>query len=193
MGKPHELTCRSRTGETCKQARACADAGTPAKTIAVNVSGVQFQNENFLDGLFAALKKNGLEPAVLELDVNENVLMRHLDRSALVLKTLRDEGVQIAVDNFGTGNRFAPVLLCRWEAASSLGRRAHWGSGCLANHLSQSAPSNGISDKQFMGAAQLEPIDVFIKQKRGLFHRRSLQPYSWDGGFLLLGHSLSAH
>jgi hypothetical protein len=135
MGKPHELTCRSRTGETCKQARACADAGTPAKTIAVNVSGVQFQNENFLDGLFAALKKNGLEPAVLELDVNENVLMRHLDRSALVLKTLRDEGVQIAVDNFGTGNRsrqffFAVGKLHHPSDAGLTGEVAAWQTIC---------------------------------------------------------------
>jgi diguanylate cyclase (GGDEF)-like protein/PAS domain S-box-containing protein len=91
-------------GEACKQARAWADAGTPAKTMAVNVSGVQFQSEVFLDGLFAALNKTGLEPAFLELDVKESVLMHHPERSAFVLKTLRDKGVRVSVDNFGTGN-----------------------------------------------------------------------------------------
>ena len=91
-------------GEACSQARAWVDAGMPAKTMAVNVSGVQFQSEDFLDGLFAALSKTGLDPGLLELDVNESVLMHHPERTASVLKTLRDRGVQVSVDNFGTGN-----------------------------------------------------------------------------------------
>jgi diguanylate cyclase (GGDEF)-like protein len=90
--------------EACSQARTWADADMPAKTMAVNVSGVQFQSEDFLDGLFAALNKTGLEPSILELDVNESVLMRHPERSAFVLKALRDKGVHVSVDQFGTGN-----------------------------------------------------------------------------------------
>jgi len=88
----------------CSQARTWADAGMPAKTVAVNVSGVQFQSKDFLEGLFAALNKSGLEPSSLELDVNESVLMRHLERTVFVLKILRDSGVRVSVDNFGTGN-----------------------------------------------------------------------------------------
>ncbi|HKN20056.1 MAG TPA: EAL domain-containing protein [Terracidiphilus sp.] len=90
--------------EACSQARTWADAGMPAKSMAVNVSGVQFQSEDFLDGLFAALDKNGLDPSILELDVNESVLMRHPERTAFVLKALRDKGVHVSVDQFGTGN-----------------------------------------------------------------------------------------
>jgi diguanylate cyclase (GGDEF)-like protein/PAS domain S-box-containing protein len=90
--------------EACSQARAWADAGLPAKTMAVNVSGMQFQNEDFLDGLFATLDRTGLDPSSLELDVNESVLMHHPERTAFVLKTLRDKGVHVSVDNFGTGN-----------------------------------------------------------------------------------------
>ncbi len=90
--------------EACSQARTWADAGMPAKTMAVNVSGVQFQSEDFLDDLFEALNRTGLEPSILELDVNESVLMRHPERTAFVLKTLRDKGVHVTVDNFGTGN-----------------------------------------------------------------------------------------
>ena len=90
--------------EACSQARTWADAGMPAKTMAVNVSGVQFQSEGFLDGLFAVLNKTGLDPSILELDVNEGVLMRHPERTAFVLKALRDKGVHVSVDQFGTGN-----------------------------------------------------------------------------------------
>ncbi|MGD0471319.1 MAG: EAL domain-containing protein [Terriglobales bacterium] len=90
--------------EACTQARAWAHAGRPAKTIDVNVSGAQFQSGDFLDGLFAVLSKTGLDPALLELDVTERVLMNHPERTAFVLKALRNRGVQVSVDNFGTGN-----------------------------------------------------------------------------------------
>jgi diguanylate cyclase len=90
--------------EACSQARTWSGVGMPAKTMAVNVSGVQFQSEDFLDGLFAALNKTGLEPSILELHVNESVPMRDPERTAFVLKALRDKGVHPAVDNFGTGN-----------------------------------------------------------------------------------------
>ena len=88
----------------CSQARTWADAGVPARAVAVNVSGVQFQSEGFLDGLSAALDKTGLDTSLLELDVNERVLMRDLERTAFVLKALQDKGVHVSVDQFGTGN-----------------------------------------------------------------------------------------
>ena len=58
----------------------------PAKTMAVNVSGVQFQSEDFLDGLFAVLNKTGLDPEALGADVNESALMHHPERTASVLR-----------------------------------------------------------------------------------------------------------
>ena len=90
--------------EACSQARIWADAGVPAKTMAVNVSGVQFQSEGFLDALCAALNKTGLDPSLLELDINESVLMRDPEHTAFVLKALQDRGVHVSVDHFGTGN-----------------------------------------------------------------------------------------
>lgn len=89
--------------EACSQAQSWADAGAPAKTMAVNVSEVQFQSEKFLDGLFAALNKTGLDPSILELDINESVLMRRPEHTAFVLQALRDKGVHVSVDQFGTG------------------------------------------------------------------------------------------
>lgn len=90
--------------EACKQARAWAESGMPAKTVAVNISGVQFQSEDLLDRLSAALNRTRLDPGILELDVPESVLMHHPERAAFILKSLRDTGVHVSVDNFGTGN-----------------------------------------------------------------------------------------
>jgi diguanylate cyclase (GGDEF)-like protein/PAS domain S-box-containing protein len=90
--------------EACMQAHAWMNAGLPVKAMAVNVSGTQFQSADFLDGLFATLSETGLDPGTLELDVTESVLMRHPENAASTLKTLRDKGVHVSVDNFGTGN-----------------------------------------------------------------------------------------
>jgi diguanylate cyclase (GGDEF)-like protein/PAS domain S-box-containing protein len=89
--------------EACQQARAWVDAGLPPATMAVNISAVQFRNEDFLDDVFAILKDTGLDPRLLELELTESVLMKHAESAESVLRTLRAKGVQVAVDDFGTG------------------------------------------------------------------------------------------
>ena len=89
--------------EACKQARAWVDAGLPLGTMAVNISAMEFRDENFLEGVFAILRETGLDPRLLELELTESVLMKRAESAASILKTLRARGVQIAVDDFGTG------------------------------------------------------------------------------------------
>ena len=89
--------------EACGQARAFADAGRLVTTMAVNVSATEFRNENFLEGVFTILGETGLDPRLLELELTESVLMKHAESGASVLQTLRERGVQVAVDNLGTG------------------------------------------------------------------------------------------
>jgi EAL domain-containing protein (putative c-di-GMP-specific phosphodiesterase class I) len=89
--------------EACKQSRAWFDAGLPATTMAVNVSAVEFRDEDFLDGLFTILSETRMDPKLLELELTESVLMQQTDSMAFILRTLRECGVQVAVDDFGTG------------------------------------------------------------------------------------------
>jgi diguanylate cyclase (GGDEF)-like protein len=89
--------------EACKQARAWVETGLPLGTIGVNISAVEFRNENFLEGVFAILKDTGLNPNLLELELTESVLMKRPESTASVLRALRAKGVQVAVDDFGTG------------------------------------------------------------------------------------------
>jgi diguanylate cyclase (GGDEF)-like protein/PAS domain S-box-containing protein len=90
-------------GEACKQARTWLDAGLSLKTMAVNISAMEFRDDNFLANVFATLKDTGLGPRALELELTESVLMKRAESAASVLKTLRASGVQVAVDDFGTG------------------------------------------------------------------------------------------
>jgi diguanylate cyclase (GGDEF)-like protein len=89
--------------EACQQARAWIDLGLPATSMAVNVSAIEFRDENFLDSLFAILSETGLDPKSLELELTESVLMKHAASTATILRTLRENGIRVAVDDFGTG------------------------------------------------------------------------------------------
>src|ERR1700689_2725618 len=66
-------------GEACKQAQAWVDEALPVATIAVNVSAMQLQQENFPGTVFAALENSGLNPKSLELELTESVLMKRVE------------------------------------------------------------------------------------------------------------------
>ncbi|MGH9690485.1 MAG: putative bifunctional diguanylate cyclase/phosphodiesterase [Candidatus Acidiferrales bacterium] len=89
--------------EACKQARAWQNAGLPALPIAVNISVVEFRDQNFLESIRAILKETRLDPGCLELELTESVLMQHAEATTSVLQQLKAMGVQLAVDDFGTG------------------------------------------------------------------------------------------
>ena len=84
--------------------QACKDAATwpePIK-VTVNLSAIQFEGGDLHKVVMDALRESGLEPHRLELEITESVLLR--DEAAVheVLHKLRDIGVKIALDDFGT-------------------------------------------------------------------------------------------
>ena len=85
--------------------KACADAAAwpAAVKVAVNLSPVQFQNGKLLATVVSALAASGLAPSRLELEITESVLLEKTDRSAAILGQLRELGVRISLDDFGTG------------------------------------------------------------------------------------------
>jgi diguanylate cyclase (GGDEF)-like protein/PAS domain S-box-containing protein len=90
-------------GEACRQTREWLDAGLLAVPVAVNISSLEFRNEQFIEGIRVALKNNSLDPGYLELELTETVLMRHAESTAYELGQLKAIGVRLAVDDFGTG------------------------------------------------------------------------------------------
>jgi EAL domain-containing protein (putative c-di-GMP-specific phosphodiesterase class I) len=71
--------------------------------VAVNISAVELRAKNFLEGVCGILKDTRLEPRYLELELTESVLMQD-DEFTIPLLELKAMGVQLAVDDFGTGN-----------------------------------------------------------------------------------------
>ena len=82
---------------------ACHEAASwpAALSVAVNLSPAQFRREGaIVEDVRAALAASGLAPQRLELEITESLLMNHTDH---VLQALRELGVRIAMDDFGTG------------------------------------------------------------------------------------------
>ncbi len=84
---------------------ACAEAVLRGKnlTMAVNLSPLQFRDVNLPARIQAILRKTGLEPARLELEVTESVLIENAVAATQALRALRAIGVSVALDDFGTG------------------------------------------------------------------------------------------
>jgi diguanylate cyclase (GGDEF)-like protein/PAS domain S-box-containing protein len=85
--------------------QACADAleWDPPLGLSVNVSPVQFAYGDLAATIERVLKKSGLDPARLELEITEGVLIRDAPRGLALLSRIRALGVQIVLDDFGTG------------------------------------------------------------------------------------------
>ena len=75
----------------------------PAFTMAVNLFGAQFRDGHLADKVLATLQRHRLPPQALELEITENIILRHDDTMMAPLRHLRDAGVNIAFDDFGTG------------------------------------------------------------------------------------------
>ncbi len=71
--------------------------------VAVNVSPIQFRSPNLVPAVQAALAQSGLPAARLELEITESVLMVDSEATLAILHQLRELGVRISMDDFGTG------------------------------------------------------------------------------------------
>jgi predicted signal transduction protein with EAL and GGDEF domain len=85
------------------QACACAATWPGAPKVAVNLSPVQFAHRGLVDTVAAALAASGLDPARLELEITETVMLQDTEATLATLHRLKALGVRIAMDDFGTG------------------------------------------------------------------------------------------
>jgi diguanylate cyclase (GGDEF)-like protein len=87
----------------CAQNQAWQGRALPRLSIAVNLSARQFADSALLAKLTRIIHTSGLDPALLELEITESVVMSYGESAVGVLDKLKSIGVQIAMDDFGTG------------------------------------------------------------------------------------------
>jgi len=90
----------------CAQLKAWqADPLTRHLQIAVNVSARQFRQPDFVDRVLEVLKKAGVDPLKLglELELTESLVLHDIDDSINKMQALRNVGIRFSLDDFGTG------------------------------------------------------------------------------------------
>ncbi|MDI1260011.1 EAL domain-containing protein [Aquabacterium sp.] len=87
----------------CESAVRWQQAGLPTLRMAVNMSAKQLNQPDIARSIETILRKTGLDPHCLSIEVTESMLMNDLERVAVTLGELKSIGVHIALDDFGTG------------------------------------------------------------------------------------------
>ena len=94
----------------CAQAARWRKAGAQGFRVGVNLFGSQFRSGDLVGSVREALALASLPAEALELEVTENIILRHDEDMLASLCRLRADGVQIAFDDYGTGYASLSVL-----------------------------------------------------------------------------------
>jgi diguanylate cyclase (GGDEF)-like protein len=89
--------------EACKEAVRWQTLSPFPVQLAVNVSAIQFNSDSAVADIAAILRRTGLRPELLQIELTESVMMGPVAVSGEKLKRLCELGVTLALDDFGTG------------------------------------------------------------------------------------------
>lgn len=87
----------------CLQNKMWQEMGLKPIRVSVNISGVQFQRDDYYHTVAQVVAETGLNPIWLELELTESMVMRNAPMTIAKLNQLHDFGVKISIDDFGTG------------------------------------------------------------------------------------------
>lgn len=88
--------------ESCRQLKQWCESGLELR-MAVNVSGIEFQDGRLRNQIFSLLNEYDFPPQFLEIEITESMLMDDPDLVQSELAQLRERGIYIAIDDFGSG------------------------------------------------------------------------------------------
>ncbi|MGE5155695.1 MAG: putative bifunctional diguanylate cyclase/phosphodiesterase [Bdellovibrio bacteriovorus] len=89
--------------EACRQLRQWLDQGEEPPTLSVNISAIQAERSDIHALVAQALARHRVEPRYLALEIAETTLFSRLTEVADLVRDLAELGVEVHIDNFGTG------------------------------------------------------------------------------------------
>lgn len=89
--------------EACREYMSWKEKGFDIDTIAVNISSVQFREEDMLEKFKAIILKVGIPAHKIEIEITERFIMEYSSTNMSILEDLRNLGCKISIDDFGTG------------------------------------------------------------------------------------------
>ncbi|MBQ4765935.1 EAL domain-containing protein [Pectobacterium versatile] len=87
----------------CRQAAEWSQASDSYFRISINLFSAQFRTGMLAQKIMDILARTGLQPSSLELEITENIILRYDESMLQPLNTLREAGIGIAFDDYGTG------------------------------------------------------------------------------------------
>ncbi|OLN31502.1 bifunctional diguanylate cyclase/phosphodiesterase [Desulfosporosinus metallidurans] len=87
----------------CTQNLAWQEQGYPPWRIAVNISARQLQEPHFIELVARILQETEMDPQWLEIEITESIAMEKGESSVEMLRSIKELGVRISIDDFGTG------------------------------------------------------------------------------------------
>ncbi|MEJ7136917.1 EAL domain-containing protein [Amphibiibacter pelophylacis] len=87
----------------CRWLRQRLDDGQPLVTVSINASSIELETPGFAAQLQELLERYRLPASSVEIEVTESALFRHRDLAIAEMQQLRDMGVAVVADDFGTG------------------------------------------------------------------------------------------
>lgn len=87
----------------CAHNKSWQEHGLPPLSVAVNLSARQFAHETLLQDVARALSETRLDPAALELEITESMVMHNPEHAVKLLTKLKAMGIHLSIDDFGTG------------------------------------------------------------------------------------------
>jgi EAL domain-containing protein (putative c-di-GMP-specific phosphodiesterase class I) len=87
----------------CKQVRLWHEDGHQSLRLALNISPRQFKDANFVSNVVRAMKETEFQPEFLVIEIKESLIMHDPVHAIKLLVKLKQAGVSIVIDDFGTG------------------------------------------------------------------------------------------
>ncbi len=157
-----------------RQARQWRDQGFDDFSIAVNVSTLQLLRPNFFNEVMAMLQAAGVPAQFVTLEINESALTNNVNFVHETMANLRNEGISLSLDNFGTGDSSLSALVRypvdRLKIDRSFIKSAPGGSReaaiaraiiAMGHQLGMTVVANGVESQAQLGFLRRNDCDIF--------------------------------
>lgn len=154
----------------CREGKALQDELGMDLTVSVNLSPRQFLQKNLLQLVERALAQSGLPPDLLQIEITENMLMINSGDNLDKLQKMRELGVRISIDDFGTGFCSFSYLLQyqvdRLKIDQSFVKQAGTDANATAVVRTIIAMSHGLNIKVVAEGVETEEQMRFLQRRR---------------------------
>lgn len=89
--------------DACIQIKSLNEATNSNIKLSINISPIQFKNDNFINDIRDIINNNNIDSNYIEIEITENYPIHEIEDISVKLEAIKDMGIKIALDDFGTG------------------------------------------------------------------------------------------